>query len=389
MTFKPAVTPRGRADDARPNYPCGHRPLDRWDLLTLVTSLRRELGLTDRDVMVLRAHLTVLPQGPLLPSGVNVSFMSVTEILERACGMDARRFRRGEARLEQVGLVRRRLSANGRRFPERDRAGKIVHAYGIDLAPVFDMYPQLLQLQKEIEAERAAIRQRKNALSARLQDAVRRLISIRQALPEWAEALRLAVRNALRRTGATMADLDVLEAEIDQVITEADEHTVETAVADHLPPCPVPRDTMHEDAVLPDNLAADDGQIVRHIESEQKDLKKKPSAFEPRRIHYAWAQTASLKEFYPDTPQTERDLAGVLIQYSSFIGLGQTIILKALGILGWEHAIVVLDYLTGKATDIAKPEGYLSSMLRNYQAGQPIAAGRVSRPVPSKHSVAA
>lgn len=387
-TFKPAVTPRGPADDACPNHPCGHRPLDRWDLLSLVTTLRRDLGLTDRDVMVLRAHLTVLPQGPLLPSGVNVSFMSVTEILERACGMDARRFRRGEARLEQVGLIRRHLSANGRRFPERDRTGKIVHAYGIDLAPVFDMYPRLIKLRQEIEAERAAIRQRKNALSARLQDAIRHIISSGQVLPDWAEAVRISVRNALRRTRATMADLDALEADIDQVTSQAEERTIETTVADRMAPCPAPHEATPEISVPQVRQAADDGQTVRHIESKPKDLNKEPSTFDPRRIHHTWLKASSLREFYPDVPLTERDLAGVLIQFSSFIGLGQTTMLKALGILGWEHCILVIDYLSGRTADIAKPERYLTSMLRNYQAGQPIAAGRVSRSADGRHAMA-
>lgn len=59
--------------------------------MSLVTELRQDLGLADRDVMVLRAHLTVLPQGPLDPRGLNISFMSVSEILSRACGMDERR----------------------------------------------------------------------------------------------------------------------------------------------------------------------------------------------------------------------------------------------------------------------------------------------------------
>lgn len=384
-TIEPAVSPRGQADDACLNSGLGLRSLDRWETLSLVTELRQPLGLTDRDVMVLRAHLTVLPHGLLKPSGLNVSFMSVSEILKRACGMDERRFRRGEARLEKVGLIRRNLSANGRRFPERDRDGKIVQAYGIDLSPIFEMYDRLVLLRDRIAAERANLRQRKNALSARLQVTVRRLTSAGHLLPDWAEALRVTVRNALRRTGASLEDIDALEVEIDRITEVAAASEVpetDSAASENYPPA-LP-DMVHETAVSPVRNTGDDGQCVRHIESKHKDIKKEGSAFDPRRIHETWLKTETLREFYLDTPLNEHDLAAVLIQFSSFIGLGRTSILKALAILGWENGILVLDYIAARTSNIGKPEGYLASMLRSYEVGQPIAAGRVRPPVFSK-----
>lgn len=329
--------------------------------------------------MVLRAHLTVLPHGPLKPAGLNVSFMSVSEILGRACGMDERRFRRGEARLEKVGLIRRNLSANGRRFPERDRTGKIVHAYGIDIAPLFEMYDRLVLLREKIATERAALRQRKNALSAKLQDALRLLTAAGHLLPDWADTLRVTVRNALRRTGATMEDLDELEVEIDRIaeaVTLSEATRTCHAAADF--PSPAPLETPSETVVAPVICAGDAGQSVRHLESKHKDIKKEGEPFDPRRIHAAWLQTGTLREFYPDTPLSEHDLAGVLIQFSSFIGLGQTITLNALSVLGWDNGILTLDYLANRISDIAKPEGYLASMLRSFESGQPIAAGRVT-----------
>ncbi|MFZ3584531.1 helix-turn-helix domain-containing protein [Loktanella sp. DJP18] len=373
-----AVSPRRQADDACPMHSTPVKSLDRWELLTLVTAMRREIGLTDRDVMVLRAHLTVLPQGPLIASGMNVSFMNVTEILQRACGMDARRFRRGEARLEQVGLIRRHLSANGRRFPERNHTGQIVQAYGIDLAPIFELYPRLLVLQETVTAENLALRQRKNALSAGLQEALRQLASSGRFLPDWADALRTSVRNALRRTGTTQADLDALAVDIAQITAEAEMHLPEkAAVRDVIAPCPARLVAPTDKAIAQDIYTPDDGQIVRHIESKPKDLKKESPFFDLRRIHLAWAQAVTLREFYPAPPSTERDLAAVLIQFSSFIGLGQTAMLKAMSILGWDNTILVVDYLASRTADIVKPEGYLTSMLRSYTSGQPVASGRV------------
>jgi hypothetical protein len=54
--------------------------------------------------------------------------MEIGALLERANCMDKRRFRRGEAPLVALGFVRRKLSANGRRFPVRNAQGQIVDA---------------------------------------------------------------------------------------------------------------------------------------------------------------------------------------------------------------------------------------------------------------------
>ncbi|MDO6575183.1 helix-turn-helix domain-containing protein, partial [Staphylococcus pasteuri_A] len=82
--------------------------------------------------------------------------------------MDERRFRRGETRLEQAGLIRRRLSGNGRRFPERDKSGRVVNAYGIDLAPLLASYDDLVAMADwRAEQDRVA-RARRNSISARL-----------------------------------------------------------------------------------------------------------------------------------------------------------------------------------------------------------------------------
>ncbi|MGY9046660.1 MAG: helix-turn-helix domain-containing protein [Rhodobacterales bacterium] len=371
-----AVTPRGQAADACPNSGQGLCPLDRWELLSLITSMRREIGLTDRDVMVLRAHLTVLPQGPLDPSRLNVSFMGVAEILDRACGMDARRFRRGEARLEEVGLIRRRLSANGRRFPERDRSGRIVNAYGIDLAPIFEKHAELLRLKDSLDAERLALRSRKNSLSARLQSLLRHLTASAQALPDWADALRQTLRNVLRRSTTRMEDLDQIETQLQQL--EADTETpVDSfeSVVPCSPPCPSKR---YETVVSPDRKPADAGQSVRHIESEPKDIKNTQHLrFDKKRIARLWAETKSIQALYPEIPQTERSLANTLFQFSSFIGLRHDSVTHSLSSLGWNGMIPVLDYLSENITGIAHPDRYLLTMIKSFQAGHPIANGSV------------
>lgn len=370
-----AVLPRRQAHNVCPNEHSKPLSLDRWEFVSLVTELRREMDLSDRDVTVLRAHISALPHGPLNPRNQNISFMGLTEVSERTCGMDERRIRRGETRLEKAGIVIRRLSANGRRFPERDGSGSIVNAYGIDLSPIFEKYLELLDLRNRLNEERLELRQRRNKLSARLRDLLRRLAGAGLGFPEWAEKLHRTIRNATRRKTAKREDLIDLEGELDRL----EDKLIPTDLkrSEETPRTTSSYETV-EPAIAPDKNAGDDGQSVRHIESKPKEDKKKPDrGFHPQRIARVWNQTRNLQEFYPESPPVERKLAEILVQFSSFIGLGQTAVTRSLAVLGWESMILVVDYMAGNITKIARPEGYLASMIRSYEAGQPIAGGLV------------
>lgn len=343
--------------------------MDRWELLSLVTGLRKELGLADRDVMVLRAHLSVMPHGPLDPAGLNISFMSITNILERACGMDERRFRRGETRLEQAGLIRRRLSGNGRRFPERDKSGRVVNAYGIDLAPLLASFDDLLAMADwRAEQDRVA-RTRRNSISARLSAAVRTVMASNGALPDWVDALRDRLRKAVRRKSIEAQEFDAIETEIARL---------EALTSVYAKAQIYPGDR-HSAEVVPDKCPGDDGQTVRHIESKPKDIKKTNShRFDENLLASLWADTKTLQQFYPECPRQEQTMIKAIIDFCSFMALERDIVIRTLSVLGWEKAIVTLDYLAEKLPSLNRPHGYLLSMIDRYEKGQAIAGGQVT-----------
>lgn len=365
----PAASPRRQTDIVcRPaNDPS--RCVDRWDLLALVTSLRRELGLADRDIMVLRAHLSVLPKGPLDPAGVNVSFMCIREILERACGMDERRFRRGETCLERAGLVHRRLSGNGRRFPERDRTGRIVSAYGIDLAPLLARHDELKHLVELRHAQQLELRQRKNHISARLSAAIRTFNANGCPLPEWVETLRDKLRKLIRRKAPTLHEVNAVEVEIAQLEGLA---LAQDKGSKRL-------EMSRKSTISPDKITVDVGQTVRHIESKPKErIIDKRGCIDKTQLADAWAQTRVIREFYPECPNKEGDLATVIHDFSSFMKLENSTMGHALAVMGWENTVIVLDYLAERITAIKSPTAYLISMLNEYRRGNPIADGRVA-----------
>lgn len=342
----PVAEPREHGVVPCPTAGSGPNVLDRWDVLSVVTALRRHLGLTDRDVMVLRAHLSVLPHGPLRPDGLNMSFMNLSEIQERACGMDERRFRRGEVRLEEVGLIRRNLSANGRRFPERDRSGAIVAAYGIDLSPLLSRFTELEERLAILTEEERHRRHRRNALSARM-SAIVRSYGI-ASLPENLVDLRDALRNALRRKHPSDTELAVLERQLEQA---------ETALNTDI--------TVPEDAASPDKTPADAGQTVLHIEPKPKD--QNDMAVED--MDQVWRKTTTLREFYTEAPATARTAWRVLTDFASFLTVKRDLVERMIAGMGWIDTVRHLDALATGIDRIKRPGSYLETILASTGQG--------------------
>ena len=311
--------------------------LDRWDVLALVTGLRRHLCLADRDILVLRAHLSVLPHGPLRVGDLNVSFMNLSEIQDRACGMDERRFRRGEVRLEEVGLIHRNLSANGRRFPERDASGTVVRAYGIDLSPLLARVPELETLRAKIEDADRQRRQRRNALSARISALVR---SFGSELPDQIATLRDALRNVLRRKAICEQELKSLESQLSTFEAKREqEQEIPTPLA------------------APDSPPADAGQTVRHVEPELKDK------YDGTAIAEVWHHSATLRQFYESPPSDQGTAWRILTDFASFLTVPRQTVDHLIAMLGWPEAVYHLDRVATCIETIKRPGRYLEAVL--------------------------
>lgn len=399
-TFMPAGAPRWQTQEVCQQPASRPQAIDRWDLLHLVIELRKPLGITDREITVLRAHLSVLPHGPLDPTKPAFSFMRVGDIIDRANGMEPRRFRRGEARLESIGLIKRNLSANGRRFPERDGTGKIVAAYGIDLSPLIGRYTDLVETRDEMDEAAQRFRAARNDISARIQSLIRSAEMLHADLRARTERLRDVARTLLRRVSTTLHDLQSLDRELTEIERDAADNASTTqadkAPSEPPPPAPSPEApaiatrevaaaprrpsaTSVLPAPAPDKTARDGGQNVRCIESEPKDIKRTPASGEmPKQaVALAWNRCAMITSLYPVMPRSIHSLGQLIQEFSSFLGLGHDITARAVGLLGWDGALLAVDYLAEKVHKIDRPQAYLEAMLSGYQSGKPIAGGRV------------
>ena len=87
---------------------------------------------------------------------------------QEALGLSPTQVKEINRRLIELGLVTMKDSPNGKRYGKRDPKGRIIEAYGFDLAPIAARYAEFVRLAEEGRAERAAMGQlRRRATNAR------------------------------------------------------------------------------------------------------------------------------------------------------------------------------------------------------------------------------
>ncbi|KUF10792.1 helix-turn-helix domain-containing protein [Pseudoponticoccus marisrubri] len=339
-------------------------PIDRWAFLDLVVELRRILKLTTNDIAVLRALLSFLPvrsasgrEGPVTPDTLTIIFASNAAIAKRAGGMDDRVLRHAFRRLVSAGLIARRDSATGKRFPVR-QGGRIVSAYGLDLAPGLAMAPAL---QRRAETERDAadrVRAARAELFARRRQLLDRAQSLCATAKDWLDTLSKVLRRKL-----SPEDLDGLRAELsrieEDVAPSADAHAgslTSDKIVDE--PCDSP---------------GRDGQIYRHSESKKIDKKKKGPT-----LNVAWQAWSEIQSMFPIPPQTMADLRDIVCTLAEMLRIRPEALGEAAAHLGWVGVGDVLNAITERVTEIRNPTAYLLSIVRDWSESGTATEPRIS-----------
>ena len=194
----------------------GFQPVLRRKLMAALSMTGRELGLRPASLMVLDTLLSFLPctdaagkEMPVTPLHLLTIYASNDTISFRARGLTDRQLRRHFDALERQGLIQRRDSANGKRFPVYQN-GKVVGAYGIDLMPLFARADAILARAAELREEQQEIR----GLKARIGELRARLLSAPPALPAEAMEFIIQLRNLTRRVGLTLLEAKSLLARL-------------------------------------------------------------------------------------------------------------------------------------------------------------------------------
>ena len=360
-------TPTALAE--RAPLPC-HNP---YDLLGPVRILRRALALTPNDLAVLTALVSFLPRegrakpGHEIPA-LTVVFPSNASLSERANGLDERTLRRCLVRLTSAGLIERKNSANGKRFPLR-YGGVIRDAFGIDLKPLIEQYASLATRASALTEDRERLR------SLKAEALALRASLLHQERDDDARLATLeAIRNILRRATLSVdtvlqviSELRALGADAEANFGERQASLAADAEGDDHP---VP-------ALCSPGMPATNGQNVRHIESIRKEFKKRaettaaatkerlpsksPMNREPDTM--AWEDYSHIAGFFPEAPRTTDALTRILLDLGRLLRIRQEGLLRGLKKAGAGKLLLTLDYLIGRSDAIQRPDAYFERMM--------------------------
>lgn len=332
----------------------GFQPVLRRKLMAALSMTGRELGLRPATLMVLDSLLSFLPcrdakgqEMPVTPLHLLTIYAANETISFRARGLTDRQLRRHFEILERKGLIQRRDSANGKRFPIHQN-GKVVGAYGIDLMPLFARATALLARAEELQAERQEIR----GLKAQIMHLRAQLLDIAPALPAVAVAVLDQLRNLTRRVGLTLIEAKAL-------LTRLQAWQSQPAIApENIAPMPV----------APKEMTACDGQNVRHNKPKDTYTKKSlpdrkgDTKADPQSL---WQKLTGLNAFFPELPRNLSEYGSILTQTAQMLRIDRALFEQLRSKLLPMHLAQVLDRILRNPDAIEHPNGYLAQVLRS------------------------
>ncbi len=130
----------------------------KWKVFNAICTARPRLRVSERALSVLNGLLSFYPDTTLAGEDELIVFASNEQLCFRTHGMPASTLRRHLAVLVDAGLIVRRDSPNGKRYPRKGRGGEIKLAFRFDLSPLVVRAEEFERLAREIEAEARAVK---------------------------------------------------------------------------------------------------------------------------------------------------------------------------------------------------------------------------------------
>lgn len=338
------------------------RPITRRDLMAAVNTVSKDLGLRAASVMVIDALLSCLPckdsksglDRPISPLTLLTVYASNNTLCFRAKGITERQLRRHLERLEEVGLIQRKDSANGKRFPIH-RGGKVIGAFGIDLSPLLARAEELFALAQKRRQEADELR----GLRSYIQKL--RMECLRLPVGEDVSTFLEGTRNIMRRASTTLVQAraivdkltDVLMG-VDQANTEGTQAPVAT-IESKTTTINQPQQNLDDTTTM----TATDGRNVRHKEPQKSYTKKTTPASNTE----FWNSLTVLSEFYPSTPRTERAMVQIIFEFGKMLRIAQVTLTKAISTIGYAKTLMVQNQIAGSAEQISNPDAYLARII--------------------------
>lgn len=327
---------------------------DPYRVIQSIRTLRRELGLTSNDLVTLQALISFMPRkDSASDSGMTIVFPSNASLSERTNGLDERTLRRCISRLVGSGLINRRDSATGKRFPLR-YGGVIRDAFGFDLAPMYLREQELKAWAKQISHDAENLRSLKaKALALRVE-------ALANTQDEKIVAILADMRKILRRTTLSQADVTKI---IDQL---------QGMLGDHGQTSQFPAGNQSEKSTKTDEMSATNGQNDRLVEPKTLKYKNKgqlrsPKTYAPKgQLNpntMEWNDLVHVSSFYPKEPRDKRSVLQIITDIGSLLKVSKEKLIAYLHTKGPGRVLLALDTIIGKAGQIRHPAQYLDRVL--------------------------
>ena len=334
----------------------------KWKTFRAIAECREALGVTDRDLVVLNAMLTCLPE-TAMTAGDLVVFPSNKALSLRAHGMAETTLRRHVAALVQAGLVIRRDSPNGKRYARRDGAGEVETAYGFDLSPVLARAEEIENLAAELAAERRSAALARERVTIYRRD-VAKMIEAGAAAgagESWLgyRATFMALCYRLPRS-VTMASVAPLVDALHALAVEVGK-ALEGLVSNH---CMAGNDAQ-------DGAQIESTKTETHIELEPANGEQQGARTE-KALPLAVVLKAcpDISMYDKSGVQTWRDLIATAELVRGMLGISPSAWDAARDAMGEQGAAVVVAGILQRAEAVRNPGGYLRGLTEKSRAGQ-------------------
>jgi replication initiation protein RepC len=332
--------------DQQPHF----RPVTRRALMAAVNTAGKALGLRPAAVVVLDALLSCLPcndaktgaEAPITPLMLLTVFACNDTLCFRAKGITDRQLRRHLERLEELKLIQRRDSANGKRFPLM-RQGKVIGAFGLDLSPLLARSAEILTLAQktrdeadELRGMKACIQQLRNAcLGLNLAEDTLRFVESTRAL--------------LRRAGVTLLQAQAMITRLTEIACASVPLSVDNSAVEN---------ELEMETEAKETTAAD-GQNVRHKETPKSYTKKTFGLS----IAEVWERLTTIPAFYPETPKSDHCMMQLLYEFGKMLRIDNALLARAVSTLGVAETLLLADRIAEQPERVRCPDGYLAKIL--------------------------
>ncbi|MBU0780655.1 MAG: replication protein C [Alphaproteobacteria bacterium] len=338
-------------------------PVRRRDLLAAVNTAAKDLGLRPASVVVIDALLSCLPckdpktgtDSPITPLTLLTVYAANATLCFRAKGITDRQLRRHLETLEDVGLITRKDSANGKRFPIQ-RSGKVIGAFGIDLSPLLARSAEIIELAHRRRDDAAELRGLRSCIQSL------RITCLGLDVDTEATNFLDSIRNILRRATTTVIEARAIISKLKGIIAAACAVTrpVQTSNETEIY-IPVKASCVaQKHNAEPHETSATDGQNDRHKEPTKSYTKK----VTPQSLTNLWQRLTHIRNFYPDMPRSDHHALQIVYEFGKMLRIDPDILASGIASKGWQVALEAQNEIAARVATIADPTGYFGRLLR-------------------------